>query len=107
MPRDDRGNDVTVHVVRLDSSSSEYQDVEERIQETVHSYKVDIMSIERIQNPYLYQTYQLLKQKMERDNGESNERQVFHGTNPDNIKKINTQGFDRSFSGSAHGENLK
>ena len=105
MPRDDRGNDVSVHMVSLESSSSEYQDVVERFQQTL-DFKQNIVSVERIQNPFLYQAYQLRKQKMERDDGaRNNERQLFHGTNPDNITKINTQGFDRSFSGSAHGEN--
>ena len=45
---------------------------------------------------------------MDKDNPEANnERQLFHGTHSDNVKKINTQGFDRSFTGSAHGEGFK
>ena len=104
MPRDDRGKDVDVHLVELASSSVEYQEVVERLQETVAS-DLMIKSVERIQNPYLYQAYQLRKQKMDRDNPEAdNERQLFHGTNSNNVKKINTQGFDRSFTGSVHGE---
>ena len=107
MPRDDRGKDVDVHLVKLASSSVEHQDVMERLQETVHS-NLMIKSIERIQNPYLYQAYQLRKQKMDSDNPQANnERQLFHGTNSDNVTKINTQGFDRSFAGSAHGEGFK
>ncbi|KAJ7361727.1 Poly (ADP-ribose) polymerase [Desmophyllum pertusum] len=102
MPRDDRGNVLTVHMVTLESSSSEYQDVVKRFQQTL-GFKQNIVSVERIQNPFLYQAYQLRKQKMESDNGGNSERQLFHGTNPDNITKINMQGFDRSFSGSAHG----
>lgn len=105
MPRDDRGHHVTFHIVRLASASAEYQDVAEKFYETVH-YE-EIKSIERIQNPFLYQGYQLRKQKMNRDNGGNNEQQLFHGTNPDNVTKINTQGFDRSFAGSAHGESFK
>lgn len=106
MPLDDRGNDVSVHLVELDTSSSEYQEVEDRVLETAN-HPIEIVSIERVQNPFLYQSYQLAKQKVERNNGESNERQLFHGTSPVNIKKINAQGFDRSLSGSAHGENFK
>ena len=106
MPRDDTGNDVTVHVVKLSSSSVEYQDVEKKIYKTVHLKK--IKSIERIQNPYLYQAYQLRKVKMDRDNPQANnELQLFHGTHSANVLKINTQGFDRSFTGSAHGEGFK
>jgi len=104
MPRDERGNEAAVHLVDLETTSSEYQDVAEKFLQTVPSQS--IVSIARIQNPFLYQAYQLRKQKMDKDNGGNNERQLFHGTNPANITKINTQGFDRSFSGSAHGENF-
>jgi len=62
-------------------------------------------SIERIQNPELYQAYQIRKEKMDRDNGGNNERKLFHGTNPDRAVQINTQGFKRSFAGSVNGEN--
>ena len=103
MPTDDKGNDVTVHLVKLSSSSPEYRDVEKKFNETVYIEK--IKSIERIQNPYLYQAYQLRKIKMDRENPqENNEKGLFHGTNSANITKINTQGFDRSFTGSAHSE---
>ena len=102
MSHDNEGNGISFHLVKLDSSSPEYQKVMDRILETLHS--VDIVSIERVQNYYLYQAYQLLKQKMESDRGESNERQLFHGTTPDNTKKINYSGFDWRFSGFAHGK---
>lgn len=107
MPRDDWGKDIDVHLVKLASTSVEYQDVVGRLQQTVNS-NLMIKSVERIQNPYLYQAYQLRKQKMDRDNPQANnERPLFHGTNSDNVKKINRQGFDRSFSGSAHGEDFE
>lgn len=103
MPRNQAGNDVTVHMVKLLSTSSEYNDVETKFYQTV--VNVPIVSIERIQNPHLYQAYQLRKQKMDKDNGGShNELQLFHGTSSDNVAKINTQGFNRSFSGTANGE---
>ena len=102
-PRDNKGDDVTVHLIELSSSSAEYQEVENKFHKTIHFEK--IKSIERIQNPYLYQAYQLRKLKMDRDNPHvNNERQLFHGTNSRNVTKINTQGFDRSFTGSVHGE---
>jgi len=105
MPRDEKDIDMTVHLVELSSSSAEYQDVEEKFHKTIFIEK--IKSIERIQNPYLYQAYQLRKLKMDRENPEeNNERQLFHGTKSTNITKINTQGFDRSFTGSAHGESF-
>ena len=102
-PRDDNGDDVTVHLVELSSSCTEYQDVERKFKKTVHFEK--IKSIERIQNPFLFQAYQLRKLKMDREHPHgNNERQLFHGTNSANITKINAQGFDRSFTGSAHGK---
>lgn len=101
MPRQRNGNEVTVHTVRLAPHSSEFQSVVQQFQKTAGA--VTITSIERIQNPLLYQAYQLRKQKMDKDNGGNNERQLFHGTASRNVKKINSQGFNRNFSGVAHG----
>lgn len=102
MPRQRNGNEVTVHTVRLPSHSSEFQNAVQAFQKTAGS--VAITSVERIQNPLLYQAYQLRKQKMDKDNGGNNERQLFHGTASGNVKKINSQGFNRNFSGVAHGK---
>ena len=95
MSRERKGNEVTVHTVRLASHSPEFQSVAEAFKKTAGS--VVIMSVERIQNPLLYQAYQLRKQKMDMDNGGNNERQLFHGTASENVKKINSQGFNRNF----------
>ena len=102
MPRDPKtGNDSTVHLVGLILGSPEYQGVARQVQATRGN--VNITSIERVQNPHLYQTYIVRKQKMDKDNGgQNNERKLFHGTAPDNVVKINAQGFNRSFAG-AHG----
>lgn len=102
MPRQRNGNEVTVHPVRLAPHSSEFQSVARKFQKTAGS--VAIKSVERIQNPLLYQAYQLRKQKMDKDNRGNNERQLFHGTASGNVKKINSQGFNRNFSGLAHGK---
>ena len=102
MPRQPNGNEVTVHTVKLRSHSSEFQTVVQMFQKTAGS--VPVRRVERIQNPLLYQAYQLRKQKMDKDNGGNNERQLFHGTAFTNVKKINAQGFNRSFSGLAHGK---
>ena len=90
------------NTVQLSPASREYQDVSSKFQQTAGS--MAIASIERIQNPHLYQAYQLRKGKMDKDNGGNNERQLFHGTNPDRVVKINTQGFKSSFAGSVNGE---
>ena len=42
---------------------------------------------------------------MDQDNGRSNERQLFHGTDAKNVTAMNTQGFNRSFCGT-HGKYL-
>ena len=97
MPRPD----MTVHTVPLSPSSSEYQDVVRKFQATAGG--VNILKIERIQNPHLYKSYMVRKQKMDKDTGGNSERQLFHGTDGKNITHINTQGFNRSFCG-AHGK---
>ena len=87
---------TTVHTVELSPGSSEYQDVMSKVQATASA--LNVQKIERIQNPHLYQSYMLRKQKMDRDNGgENSERQLFHGTRGENISRINAQGFNRSF----------
>ena len=91
-------NNPNVCTVQLSPGSSEYQDVMSKVQATAST--LNVRKIERIQNPHLYQTYMLRKQKMDQDNGGINsERQLFHGTRGENISGINAQGFNRSFSG--------
>ena len=99
MPRPD----VTVHMVTLSPTSSEYQAVVRKFQATTGA--INIQNIKRIQNPHLYKTYMLRKQKMDKDSGGNSELQLFHGTDAKNISQINTQGFNRSFCG-AHGKSL-
>ena len=93
--------DMTVHLVPLSQSSTEYQDVLRKFQATAGG--VNIQKIERIQNPHLYQSYTVRKQKMDKDIEGNSERQLFHGTDSKNVSHINTQGFNRSFCG-AHGK---
>ena len=102
MPKQRNGNEVTVHTVKLATHSTEFQNVVQAFQRTAGSEAVK--TVERVQNPLLYQAYQLRKQKMDRDNGGNNERQLFHGTASGNVTKINAQGFNRNFSGVAHGK---
>ena len=98
------GYDSTVHKVQLLPGSLEYQAVVGRFEATAGASK--IQKIERIQNPHLYQSYMVRKQKMDKDTGRNSERQLFHGTDAKNINHINTQGFNRSFCG-AHGKSVK
>ena len=92
---------TTVCAVPLSQSSTEYQDVLRKFQATAGG--VNIQKIERIQNPHLYQSYMVRKQKMDKDLGGNSEQQLFHGTDSKNVTHINTQGFNRSFCG-AHGK---
>ena len=91
------GPEVTVHTVTLAPDSSEYQECVRMIHATAAG--VNIQSIERVQNRYLWQTYTVWKEKMDNDNKGNNERQLFHGTDAENLLAINTQGFNRSFCG--------
>ena len=92
--------DMTVHKVPLSKRSFEYKDVTAKVQATAGV--LNIQKIERIQNPHLYQSYMVRKQKVEKDIGGNSERQLFHGTDAENVSHINTQGFNRNFCG-AHG----
>ena len=97
MPRPE----MTVHKVELSPNSREYQNVLKKVKDTASS--INIQKIERVQNPHLYQSYMVRKEKMDRDIKGTNERQLFHGTNAENVAAINTQGFNRSLCG-VHGK---
>ena len=97
MPRDNRD----VHVVSLPRNCPEFVEVSQMFFATVEG--VTITSIERIQNPWLYQTYSLTKEKVDKNNGGENERRLFHATSFERVKCINSQGFKRNQS-KEHGE---
>ena len=91
------GPGIPVLTVTLAPDSSEYQTVHET------AAGVKIQSIERVQNPYLWRSYMVCKQNMDKDNGGNYERQLFHGTNAKNLSGMNTQRFNRSYCGE-HGK---
>jgi len=90
--------DMTVYRVELSKHSFEYRNVMRMIQGTAGA--VNIQKIERIQNPHLYQSYMVRKQKMDKDVGGNSERRLFHGTCAVNVSHINTRGFNRSLQSS-------
>ena len=90
-----------VHTVTLAPDSSEYKNCARMVRATAAG--VNIQSIQRVQNPYLWQSFMVCKQNMDKDNRGNNERQLFHGTSAKNFKAINAQGFNRSFCGE-HGK---
>ena len=62
--------------------------------------KVSIVSIERVQNPAMYNSYTVRKQAMDLKNGtHENQLELFHGTKYESFKPINVQGFNRSLCG--------
>uniref|UniRef100_G1LE19 Poly [ADP-ribose] polymerase n=1 Tax=Ailuropoda melanoleuca TaxID=9646 RepID=G1LE19_AILME len=85
-------------VIELHPGQSEYSTVKDKFSETCPSYK--IKKIERIQNIYLWQSYQIKKKHMDMKNGHTdNERVLFHGTDADSVPYVNQHGFNRSYAG--------
>ena len=82
-----------VHLVSLQTSSQEYQDVLTHFEAT-GGVRTQI-NIERVQNPGLYKQY--LAKKATMDGGE-NEKQLFHGTRFANTPSINANNFNRNFA---------
>ncbi|XP_063346030.1 protein mono-ADP-ribosyltransferase PARP14-like [Pelmatolapia mariae] len=79
-------------------ASNEYNDVEKELTKT--GLNPTIISIERVQNPSLWQNYQIMKKQMEVKNKHTNnELLLFHGTTDTSIHLINKQGFNRSYAG--------
>ncbi|KAM5333704.1 protein mono-ADP-ribosyltransferase PARP15 [Glossophaga mutica] len=85
-------------VIQLQPGQSEYDTVKERFSQTCCSYTIE--KIERIQNAFLWQSYEIKKKHMDRKNGHmGNERILFHGTDADSVPHINQHGFNRSYAG--------
>lgn len=91
----------SLHIVLVDSKSSEYTGVKQKFDLTMQGYYNQIIKIERIQNPALYLQFIGRKKEMDKHNpkGHQNERSLFHGTSVDTCPKINQNGFNRSFAG--------
>ncbi|NXU37475.1 PAR14 polymerase, partial [Drymodes brunneopygia] len=85
-------------IVELKPDSREYKDVQERFLQTCQLFKIE--KIERVQNVYLWKTYQIKKCEMDKKNGSrNNERLLFHGTSEESLAFINNRGFNRSYAG--------
>ncbi|NXN79438.1 PAR15 polymerase, partial [Bombycilla garrulus] len=85
-------------IVELKSDSKDYKDVQEQFLQTCQSYKIE--KIERVQNQYLWKSYQIKKCEMDKKNGSrNNERLLFHGTSQESLTLINNRGFNRSYAG--------
>ena len=102
MPLDQANTEVPCHIVDIAPSCQEYKDVIDAFSKTMIQGKdyIQVLKVQRIQNPTLYGQYIIRKRAMEKQNPHcQNERKLFHGTKVDISEKINVQGFNRSFSG--------
>ena len=87
MPKDGNGKEIVCHVVDLQPSDPEYQEVHTAFTSTLPpagsaggNVWTDVVKIQRIQNPALYAQYAGRKKIMEKDNPRiQNERRLFHG----------------------------
>ncbi|KAM7391015.1 hypothetical protein PAMP_021733 [Pampus punctatissimus] len=96
---DMKGN--LIKLFPLTPGSKEYSNVEKKLTNT--GLSANIISIERVQNETLWQSYQLKKKQLEvKNNHKNNEKKLFHGTGSSSIDLINKYGFNRSYAG-AHG----
>ncbi|XP_068263977.1 protein mono-ADP-ribosyltransferase PARP14-like isoform X2 [Nyctibius grandis] len=87
-----------VKLVNLKASLQEYLDVQNKFKKTCSNFVIE--KIERIQNPFLWQTYQIKKISLCRKNkNEDNEKMLFHGTAASSLSTINYNGFNRGFAG--------
>ena len=90
-----------VYTVSLNKYTTEYDKISKQFYATAKG--VTISRIERIQNPWLYRSYILSKERMEKTDGTSNERLLFHATSFRCVKSINSGGLKRNLN-VAHGE---
>ncbi|NXJ64604.1 PAR15 polymerase, partial [Rostratula benghalensis] len=87
-----------VKLVNLKTSSQEYLEVQNKFKKTCPNFVIE--KIERIQNPFLWQTYQIKKKSLCKKNKyQSNEKLLFHGTAASSLSTINYNGFNRGFAG--------
>ena len=83
----------------VSQGSAEWNKILRRMQETIPS--VNLVSIKRIQNEFLWEKYCLHKERMGRKGAERvNEMELFHGTssNPPEDIYMSEEGFDMRFS---------
>ncbi|XP_051478711.1 protein mono-ADP-ribosyltransferase PARP14-like [Apus apus] len=87
-----------VKLVNLQPSCQEYLEVERQFRKSCPTMVIE--KIERMQNPYLWQTYQIKKISLcAKNKNENNERMLFHGTTASSLSNINYNGFNRAFAG--------
>ncbi|XP_013925211.1 PREDICTED: poly [ADP-ribose] polymerase 14 [Thamnophis sirtalis] len=89
---------MRIKVVELKPEMTEYKKVQDMFNLTCKDCTIE--KIERIQNLFYWQAYQIKKQEMDAKNGSiNNERLLFHGTASTSLTHINSTGFNRSYAG--------
>ncbi|XP_060109793.1 zinc finger CCCH-type antiviral protein 1-like [Heteronotia binoei] len=80
--------------IELSKVSSEYTTIEKLFQKTMVDYIIH--SIQRIQNPSLWQVFQWQKEQMKKKKGgqDVKEELLFHGTGSSNVEAICSDNFD-------------
>nr|XP_009942545.1 PREDICTED: poly [ADP-ribose] polymerase 14-like [Opisthocomus hoazin] len=87
-----------VKLVNLKRTHQEYVEVQNRFKKTCPRSVIE--KIERIQNPFLWQTYQIKKNSLcTKNKNQNNEKLLFHGTAASSLSTINYNGFNRAFAG--------
>ena len=87
----------------LSTYSEQFQNVQAAFRETARN---EIITIERIQNEEIYESYNVKRKRMMKKYGSnfpSKEKMLFHGTSRENLEKINTDGLNRAYAGT-HGK---
>nr|KAG5698672.1 hypothetical protein BaRGS_022560 [Batillaria attramentaria] len=88
------------NLVQLQDTSLEFQEVTRNFTRTIGNVRVTITQVARIENPLLYRQYAAKRVHMERQNeGQQNERTLWHGTAGPTTENINRHGFNRSYCG--------
>ncbi|XP_035752221.1 protein mono-ADP-ribosyltransferase PARP14 isoform X3 [Egretta garzetta] len=87
-----------VKLVNLNPSHPEYLEVQNKFKKTCPNFVIE--KIKRIQNRFLWKTYQIKKQHLcEKNKNQNNEKLLFHGTVASSLTTINYNGFNRGFAG--------
>ncbi|XP_029140550.1 protein mono-ADP-ribosyltransferase PARP14 [Protobothrops mucrosquamatus] len=93
---DMKGNHVKL--VPLQPTAGEYKNIEKIFRIGCPTFTIE--KIERVQNPYLWQAYQVKKKQIDTQNGHgNNEKILFHGTPFSTVVPIYQTGFNRSYAG--------
>ncbi|XP_013401660.1 poly [ADP-ribose] polymerase 14 isoform X2 [Lingula anatina] len=93
--------DTSYIAVDLNPSDQEYTSVDQLLRQTIGGTLKQIIKVQRIQNPSMFQKYSVQKAHMEATAkaGTIVERVLWHGTSEDTLPSINKYGFNRSYCG--------